>query len=433
MEERKLVVIGAGSAYAPEIFNGIVSRNAQLGITEIVLVDIHEGEKRAQLIADFGKRMFEAAGETCRLSLSYNRREALKGASFVISQIRVGGWQARVCDEKGPMALGLVGQETTGAGGFMNAMRTIPVALEIARDMEEICPEAWLVNFTNPSGIVTEALLKHSRVKCIGLCNVPINMQADAAKLLDLPFEDVRCTTLGLNHLSYVTSVMAGGQEQLPHLVKAVNGNETLMKNIPKVEGTGELVQAIGVLPSPYLQYYYFEKEMLVKQQKELAESGKTRGALAHDIDEVMFAQYANPALTSPPPQLAERGGSLYSTAALDIIEALASDEGREMAVNVQNCGAISGLEADDVVEMNCRISRNGVARLVLGPLPQPAKGLVQEIKHYERLTVEAAVKASRSLALQALLNHPLIHGYNNAVKVIHYMEKEHLCPVTLR
>lgn len=417
----KLVVIGAGSAYAPEIFDGLLTRLKTFTFTEIDLVDIPEGMPRAQIILDFTKRMFQKAGYACQLRLTTDRRQALAGADFVISQIRVGTWRARAVDEQTGMELGLVGQETTGAGGFMNAMRTIPEALAIARDMEALCPDAWLINFTNPSGLVTEAVLKYTKIRCIGLCNVPVNMQADAEKALGAK---LHCTFTGLNHLSFLIGAERDGRDVLPLLLEQLADNETLMKNIPKVAGTGELIRALGVIPSPYLQYYYFEQEMRDKQLREWREMRQSRAVQVHAIDEALFRQYRDPALAEKPAELAQRGGSLYSFAALNIIEALLGDTPREMAVNVQNQGSIPGLEDTDVVEMNCRISKAGVARLALPPLPRPVRGLVQTVKHYERLTVQAAARRDRRLAVQALLNHPLIHGYRNAEAVVALLEQ---------
>lgn len=420
----KLTVIGAGSAYAPEIFDGLITRRDVFRFDEIDLVDIEDGMPRARIIHAFALRMFEAAGYPVRIRLTTDRREALKGADFVISQIRVGTWRARAVDEQTGMELGLVGQETTGAGGFMNAMRTIPKALEIARDMEELCPDAWLINFTNPSGLVTEAVLKKTKVKCIGLCNVPVNMQADAEKALQVEKGKLQCRFAGLNHLSFLVQAQLDGQDVLPRLVELLGCHETLMKNIPKVAGVGDLIQTIGVIPSPYLQYYYFENEMRDKQLTEWRTERKSRAVIVHEIDEELFRAYADPALTEKPAQLAQRGGSLYSFAALNIIQALLGDEPWEMAVNVQNKGAIPGLEDDDVVEMNCRVSRGGVERIAFEPLPPQVVGLVQTVKQYERLTVEAASLGSRRLAVQALLNHPLIHGYRNAETVVAMLEQ---------
>lgn len=420
----KLVIIGAGSPYTPELFAGLIDRYSTLPIRELMLVDLPEGMEKARVILDFGIRMFRKAGIDVRMELTENRRKALQNADFVISQIRVGGIPARILDETIGLNNGIIGQETTGAGGFMNAMRTIPVALAIARDMEELCPNAWLVNFTNPAGIVTEAVRKHTKVSCIGLCNVPVNMLADASRMLGVDTKELHCSFVGLNHLSYIVKATHAGRAVLPEIVEKIDGNETLMKNIPKVEGVGALIRTIGIIPSPYLQYYYFEEAMLAKQQKEYRDAGVTRGAIVQKIDEALFDRYRDPALEQNPPELAQRGGSLYSYAALNAIEALCSPQPIEMVLNYTNGLSVPGLLPDDVVETNCLVSSEGVSPVQTAGLPHAAQGLVQTVKHYERLTIEAAVSGHREMAVWALLNHPLIHGYQRAAALVDEMER---------
>lgn len=421
---KKLVIIGGGSSYTPELFEGIIQRNSVLGFTEITLVDIPEGMKRAEIILDLGKRMFKKHGIACHLELTDKRREALKDADFVISQIRVGGSAARISDETIGLKTGIIGQETTGAGGFMNAMRTIPEAVAIARDVEELCPEAWIVNFTNPSGVVTEAILKYTSAKSVGLCNVPVNMQFDLAKLLRVEPNDIHCRFVGLNHLSYIVAVEIDGKDVLSEVIDQIGDNATLMKNIPKVEGVGELIKTLRLIPSPYLQYYYFENEMLKKQQMELEQTGKTRGMLVREIDNKLFEKYSCPETDEKPEELSQRGGSLYSYAALNIIEALMSEQPVELVVNTTNDGAISNLLDSDVVETNCYISSKGIKPIYYGDMPQQITGLVQTVKQYERMTVKSAITRDKMLAIQALLNHPLIKGYKNACRIVEQAQK---------
>ena len=430
MEKRKIAVIGAGSAYTPEIIDEIIRRQTRLNICEIALVDIPEGRERAEIIRDMALRMLRRAGIDCRVSLTMDRREALPGCQFVISQIRVGRWQARAEDERIGLSLGLIGQETTGCGGFMNAMRTVPEALAICRDMEEICPDALLLNFTNPSGIVTEAILRYSAVRAIGLCNCPINMHTDAAAVLGLGREQLQCRFGGLNHLSFMLSARTREGDVYDEMISRLRHDPTTMKNIPKVAGTDRLIPALGLIPSPYLQYFYFEPEMLEKELRELAEDGTTRGEQVEKINRELFQLYACEDTDEKPEQLSQRGGSLYSYAAMDILEASLSEEPRELTVNTLNQGAIAGLEDDAGVEVTCRISRGGVERIPLGALPAQVAGLVAQVKRYESLTVDAAVRGSRRLAMQALLNHPLIHGFSNAEKGLQAMEKRDSCPM---
>ncbi|NLF28187.1 MAG: 6-phospho-beta-glucosidase [Clostridiales bacterium] len=419
MKDRKLTILGAGSVYTPEIFAEIAARKDRLRFREIALVDIDEGRKEAELCASLAARMLKAHGLNARLTLTTDRREALSGSDFVVSQIRVGRMAARAEDEKLGMSLGLIGQETTGVGGFVNALRTIPTALSIARDMEEICPDAWLVNFTNPAGVVTEAVLKHSRVRCVGLCNVPINMVNDIAKVLGVPRDRVRCRFMGLNHLSFVTAAELDGLNVLPEVVEGISGNETLMKNIPKAEGVGALTKLLGIIPSPYLQYYWFEDQMRAKQADEWEKSGVSRAAQVGEINRGLFSKYADESVAEPPAELSGRGGSLYSFAALNVVEALSGEQPAELVVNARNRGAIEELRDDDVVEINCLVGPDGVRPLPAGRLPEKVSGLVQAVKQYERLTVRAAVEEDRELAISALLNHPLAHGFRNAEKAV--------------
>ena len=420
-KEQKLVVIGGGSSYTPEIVEGIIRRGSALSIKNVVLVDIPEegAMERAAIVAELGRRMISRAGVDCSISLTDNRREALQNADFVISQLRVGQMHARALDELTGVELNIIGQETTGVGGFLNALRTIPVALQIAEDIKEICPEAWLINFTNPSGIITQAIHNYSDIRCIGLCNVPINMHHDIAGALGVNDSEIRCEFAGLNHLSYVISAVFNGREVLPEVISSISNNFAKMKNIPQVSGSDQLIKDISMLPSPYLQYYYFEKEMLEKQQEEYKLNRKTRASIVEEVNKTLFKKYANPEIDIKPPELSERGGSLYSQAAFNVMEALVSDEPTELAVNYPNSGKMPQLDRTDVIEANFLISKKGVEPTSEVYLPTHAIGLVRQIKCFEQITVRAAVEHSRSLALQAMLAHPLLHGYSNARAVL--------------
>lgn len=420
-KELKLVVIGGGSSYTPEIIEGIIQRGATLPIKKMVLVDISEdgAMERAAIVAELGRRMIHRAGIDCSISLTDNRQEALQNADFVISQLRVGQMHAREMDELTGIDLNIIGQETTGVGGFLNALRTIPIALQIAEDIKKICPEAWLINFTNPAGIITQAIHNYSDIRCVGLCNVPINMQHDIASSLGVNDSEIHCEFAGLNHLSYVLSAVVDGHEVLPEVINSISNNFTKMKNIPQVSGTDLLIKDINMLPSPYLQYYYFEKEMLGKQQEEYILNRKTRAIIVEEVNNTLFKKYANPEIDIKPPELSERGGSLYSEAAFNVMEALVSDEPIELAVNYLNNGKMPQLDCTDVIEANFLISNKGIKPSREVYLPTHAIGLVRQIKCFEQITVRAAVEHSRSLALQAMLAHPLIHGYTNAQAVM--------------
>jgi 6-phospho-beta-glucosidase len=416
----KLVIIGGGSSYTPELFDGVITQLDRLPVREIVLVDIPEGRRKTEIILSLGERMFKEAGIQVRLSHTENRREALSGADFVINQIRVGGLQARIKDEEIPLRYGLIGQETTGAGGFAKALRTVPVALEIARDMEEISPAAWLINFTNPAGIITEALLRHSGIKAVGLCNVPINMEMHLAKELGVERNELYCEFIGLNHLSWIKQVWHKGDPILDRIIKhKVSGGQQVVSNIPMIEDGDEIIRTLELLPSPYLDYYYWEQRMIQKEQKAIESGEGTRGIQVKHLEEELFKLYEDDKLCRKPEQLSKRGGAYYSHVALSLINALSKSTGEVHVINVMNRGAFPELPDDSVVETNTLVSSSGVRPIVSGPLPVSVRGLIQHVKTYEELTVTAAVTGSRVLALEALMAHPLIHGYLQAKKVL--------------
>ena len=354
------------------------------------------------------------------------REGALQNADFVVSQFRVGLLAARILDERIPLRYGLIGQETTGAGGFFKAMRTIPATLELVRDMERICPDAWLVNFTNPSGIITEAVHRHSHIKCVGLCNVPYNMHMDAARLLEADPARVYCQMAGLNHLSFVTQVYLDGKPVLADMIGRRLFSSQIVKNIPKMPGVENLIERLGAVPSPYLQYYYFEKEMLEKEQREAAGGTGTRGEQILRAQDELFDIYRRPEVCEKPKELEMRGGAYYSTVAAMLMKALSGGGDIVTPVNYPGGGAITDLAPQCVVETNCLVDKNGVHPLQYGPLPDGVRGLVCAVKSYETLAVEASAEHSRAKAVQALLAHPLVHGYENAERLVEELLKHH-------
>jgi 6-phospho-beta-glucosidase len=243
MKNIKLVVIGGGSSYTPELVDGIIKRNGILPINELVLVDIKDGLEKVEINYNLINRMFKKAGMDVKTSYTLDRRSALKDADFVVTQFRVGGLEARAKDEKIPLKYGIIGQETTGPGGFAKALRTIPVMLEICRDIEELCPNAWLINFTNPSGIVTEAVHKHTNVKCIGLCNVPINMENAVVKEAGVDPKRIHCRFVGLNHLSFINHVYFDGTDIIGQILKSPSVAGEIVKNIPNINFASEFIK----------------------------------------------------------------------------------------------------------------------------------------------------------------------------------------------
>jgi 6-phospho-beta-glucosidase len=425
----KLVIIGGGSSYTPELLDGLVQRREQLPVGEIVLVDIPAGREKAEIILGLARRIFAHADYPARIRLTFNREEALAGADFVITQIRVGGLDARVLDEKIPLQYGLIGQETTGAGGFAKALRTIPVILEIAHEMERLCPTAWLINFTNPSGIVTEALHRHSTIRSVGLCNVPANMAAEAAHALGLEPQDLYIEFVGLNHLSWIKEIWHQGRPVLKDLIAGTAGAglaPSIVRNIPALEESQELVRSIGMIPSPYLQYFYREHKMLEEERESVASGKGVRGEQVKRIEEALFALYRDPNLCEKPEQLSQRGGALYSQVALSLITSLLSAEGAIHVVNTPNNGAFPELPREAVVETNCLVNAAGIRPLTSGSLPLAVRGLVQQVKSYEELTVQAAVTGSKDTALAALMANPLVHGYDNARNLLDHLLTAH-------
>jgi len=410
----KAAIIGAGSTYTPELIEGFIVRQKSLNIQSFYLMDIDK--EKLEIVGGLAKRMLEAQKFLGKVVLTCDLDEAIEGADYIFAQIRVGGLAARILDEKIPLKYGLLGQETTGAGGFMKAIRTVPVMMDIARRIEKLAPNAWLINFSNPSGIVAQALLNHTNVKTIGLCNCFINMHAELV-----------CTTgtnkfdydyIGLNHLSWITSVKLKGENVLEKLGSSKGAK---MKNVPEVEYDDDLVAAIPAIPSSYLSYYYLRDE----QVKNCIDAEKTRGEVCAELEESLLKQYADPNLKEKPKELEQRGGSLYSTAAVSVADAIENDKNEYHVVNVKNAGALSFLEDGDVIEAKCNINKNGASPLAINKPDNPyIIGLMQAVKAYEKLTVRAALNGSRKDALAALMIHPLIGDYHKAKSVMDEMFK---------
>ena len=409
MKNVKIVVIGGGSSYTPELVDGLIRRweAGDFFAGEIVLVDLPEGREKAEVVAEFSRRMMKRKGMPSSVRVSLDRSEALDGASFVISQIRVGGMKARRCDEHLPIKYGVIGQETTGPGGFANALRTIPAALEIARDVEEKCPDAWLLNFSNPSGLVTEALIKHAAVKTFGLCNVPISIKMALAQALRIEPEKVRLDVMGLNHLSFVMHIYRDGEDIRDLLFsKAFVALLTKAANLrPEMD---RFLTRLKIIPSPYLQYYWLRRRT-VSEEERAAKGEGTRADQVMKIEQELFEQYAKPEVDELPGALKKRGGAWYSAVALQCISAILKNSPYLEALNVRNDGAIGELPAGSVVEVTTVVDGKGPTPLQLGPLPVEIRGLVQQVKAYEELTVEAAVHGDIEAAFFALLNHPLV------------------------
>jgi 6-phospho-beta-glucosidase len=418
MEGLKIAIIGGGSSYTPELAEGIIKKRDTFPVRELALYDVESGREKAETICALIGRMFRRANVNINVSLTFDRKQVLGNADFVVCQFRVGGLRARSLDEKLPLKYGLIGQETTGPGGFAKALRTIPVILELCRDMQEICPDAWLINFTNPSGLVTQAILTHTNIKCIGLCNVPVNMERDVKNALGKDGENAHCVFAGINHLSFIGRVFVDGRDILkgPDSVWKLRGEG--MKNIPDVQLPAELLDRLGFIPSSYLKYYFLEKQMIDEQFRRFMDTGKTRADDVMEIERELFKKYAEESLCEKPAELSKRGGSLYSEAAVSLMDSIYGDRGDIQVLNVQNGGCLPELHAESVIETNCVVRREGATPLSYGPLPPVIRGLVQHAKAYEKLVIEAAVEKSRTLALSALIANPLVHDAGAAINL---------------
>ena len=411
MSGLKIVVIGGGSSYTPELIEGLLNRYHEMPVASLWLVDIEEGKEKVEIIAGLARRMIAKAGLTIEVVATLDRESALRDADFVCSPFRAGCLDARISDERLSLQDGLIGQETNGLGGFANACRTIPIALEIAADMERLCPNAWLLNFTNPSGMVTEAILRHSRIKAVGLCNVPVIMQKGITTLLQCADEkEVVMQVAGLNHFIFVRQILHKGKEWLPEVIAEINaGRDPLVpRNIPPFRWPSHLLQGLGMIPCAYLRYYYMKDDLL---RQELAEAGGegTRGEVVKQLEKILFDQYRDPHLAVKPKALEGRGGQYYSEAACELMNAIYNDKRIIMHVNTRNNGAINGLPDDCAVEVSSLITASGPLPLNVAPFPEDTLRLLQLMKSFERLTIEAALTGNRHTAWRALMLNPLI------------------------
>lgn len=425
MKKLKVVVIGGGSSYTPELVEGIILHWSTLPVTEIVLVDVPMGAEKVEINTTLVKRMLKKAALPIDVLYTFNRREALIDADFVLTQLRVGGLEARAKDEHIPLKYNVIGQETTGPGGFSKALRTIPVVLAICKDMEELCPQAWLINFTNPSGIITEAINRLSPIKSLGLCNVSINMHYDAAQRLRVDHKELFCQFMGLNHLSVMTSAFYQGIDRLPDILK-IKDQGSVVSNIHKFDGLDLMAERMGCMLSPYMQYFYFEKKMIEEELSNISTGIGTRAQQVQLVEKGLFECYKDETLDVKPEALSKRGGARYSEAAIDLINSIYNDLNDIQVVNVINNGAIPELPLDAAVEVNCIVNKKGAIPIPCGSLPESIRGLAQQVKAYERLTIEAAITGNRNTALLALINNPFVHDVRDAENILNELLEAH-------
>ena len=403
----KVAVIGGGSTYTPELVNGFLDRINRFPLDELWLMDIDQ--TRLDIVGRFAQRMVLAKGTPFKITLTTDQQKAIEGASYITTQLRVGQMEARCKDEYLGHRHGLIGQETTGVGGMAKALRTIPVIQNIARDIQQLAqPGALLVNFTNPAGLVTQALTQYApETPSVGVCNVPITAKMMVLEnLAQATGEQVRperaeLNTLGLNHLSWHRGFTIDGEEIWPLVMEGFLAD---LKTQEYPEWDIRTIETLGMIPNYYLQYFYYTGKKL-EEQKSWPPS---RAEEVMAVEESLLAQYADPHLQAPPADLMKRGGAYYSTVATQLLNAHYNDLNETHVVNVRNAGAVPEWPSDWVLEMPARVRRGDISPLPAAPLPPAQFGLLASIKAYELLVVEAAVHGNRAAAYQALLAHPL-------------------------
>ena len=393
----KVAVVGAGSTYTPELVSGLARDREVLDVHELALHDIDE--TRREVVGSLARRMLDRGGYEGGLVLTGELDRALDGADFVLIQIRVGGQAARLTDETVPLACGCIGQETTGAGGLAKALRTVPVVLEIADEARRRTADgAWIVDFTNPVGIVTRALLDEGH-RAVGLCNMAIGFQRHFAKLLGIEPEQVVVDQVGLNHLTWVRAAWVDGRDVLPELIERHGDSLAEHSNMPR-----RLIEELGAVPSSYLHYFYAHDQVLAEQLDAVP-----RAAQVAAIERELLELYRDPALTEKPALLEQRGGAFYSEAALGLVRSLVTGDGGIHVVDVRNGSTVQGLAPDDVVEVPARVEHVGPTALPQSPVAPELLGLMQHVAAYERLAARAATSGDLALVKKALLTHPLV------------------------
>jgi len=396
----KIAVVGGGSTYTPELVSGLAREQERIGLGQLALHDVDE--ERREVVGGLARRILDRDRFGGELEVTGDLDRALDGADFVLIQIRVGGQAARLSDETVPLACGCIGQETTGAGGLAKALRTVPVVLEIAEAARARASDgAWIVDFTNPVGIVTRALLDAGH-RAVGLCNVAIGFQRSIARLLGVEPRRVVVDQVGLNHLTWIRAVWLDDDDVLPDLLAEHGDALAAQAALPLA-----LVEELGAIPSSYLRYFYAHDEVLEEQR-----SGTPRAARVAEIERELLELYRDPTLAEKPALLDQRGGAYYSEAAIGLVASLVTDDGAVYEVDVRNGETLAGLAHDDVVEVPARVREAGPVSLPQKPLAPELLGLVQHVAAYERLAARAAATGDEALARKALLAHPLVGQY---------------------
>ncbi|WP_022886830.1 6-phospho-beta-glucosidase [Glaciibacter superstes] len=406
----KLTIVGGGSTYTPELIDGFARLRETLPLEEVWLVDPYA--ERRRLVGGMAARMFTAAGHPAKVTATPDLVAGVSDADVVLIQLRIGGQEARKTDETWPHEVCCIGQETTGPGGFAKALRTVPVVLDVAEVVRTHAKkDAWIIDFTNPVGIVTRALLQAGH-RAVGLCNVAIGFQRRFARMLGVDHQAISLGHVGLNHLTWERAVYLsdenGKRDVLPQLLEG-----HLAELAHEVELPASLLALERTVPSYYLRYFYAHDTVLREQRE-----SPTRAEAVMEVEQTLLRLYADPTVDTKPEALAKRGGAFYSEAAVDLIAALHSTTGSEQVVNVQNNGILPFLPDDHVVEVPARVDARGLHPLAAAPLSPGDAGLVGHVAGYERLALDAAIHGGRDRVLRAMLAHPLVQQYDRAEKL---------------
>jgi 6-phospho-beta-glucosidase len=409
----KLTVIGGGSTYTPELIDGFARLREVLTIEELWLVD--PDAHRLELVSGVSRRMFARAGHPGVINATSDVVAGVENADIVLLQLRIGGQAARRGDETWPHEAGVIGQETTGPGGFAKALRTVPVVLDIAEQVRmHAKPDAWIIDFTNPVGIVTRALVSAGH-RAVGLCNVAIGFQRRFAAMLGVDFSDVQLDHVGLNHLTWERGVIVGGRDVLPELLASRLGDLA-----EEVELAPELLSLLGSVPSYYLRYFYSHDEVLREQF-----GSPTRAEAVMEVEAELLRLYADPQVDTKPAILEKRGGAYYSEAAVDLIASLVTDRRDVQVVNIRNDGALPFLPDDHVIEVPATVGSAGLTALPIAPLPDDLAGLIADVAGYERLALDAALHGGRDRVLRAMVAHPLVRQFDRAEQLTDLLLRE--------
>ena len=445
MSSRKVTLIGGGGVRTPLVIFGVNESRERLGVDEMVLYDLDR--ERAQVMCELGQTLIAREGGNLKLRVAEDLEDAIEGAAFVLTAIRVGGIAARAADERISVENGYPGQETTGPGGVAMALRTVPVAIEHARLIERLSPDAWIINFTNPAGLITQAISHYSSVRVVGICDTPTELFYRIALALGAPLDQVHCDYIGLNHLGWVCRVTLGGDDVTARILTS----DSALRSLYEADLFDcELLRNLKLIPTEYLFFHYSQRRALTNQRTARAtrgeEIGKLNEELFRQLKRAIGAGQADEALTTYVDYLNQRSGSYlqleasagtafdkshalkddpfravsgYHRIALDIMNALLSDESQRLVINVRNHGAISEVGYEDVVEVPCAVSKHGIIPEKCGSLPEDVRGLVLAMKAYERAAIEAAVTGSAALARKAMLLYPAIGEWEPSTELL--------------